>query len=223
MPSPLLPYIEISTAPSPVASVIWLHGLGADGHDFEPIVGELNLPDSLPVRFILPHAPSMPVTINNGYVMPAWYDITHPDLALGEDESGIRASQQQIEQLIQSEISRGIPAERILLAGFSQGGAIVLQTGLRYAKKLGGIIALSTYLPLKSSFPQEATNTSIPVFLAHGSSDNVIPLHASTNSRNLLENAGCPVEWHEYNMAHSVCPEEIRDISLWLQRVLSKA
>lgn len=224
MSSSLLPYIEITTGPSPIASVIWLHGLGADGHDFEPVVSELNLPASLPVRFILPHAPSMPVTINNGYIMPAWYDINHPDLLLGEDEAGIRASQHKTEKLIQQEISRGIPAERILLAGFSQGGAIVLQTGLRYEKKLGGIIALSTYLPLKSSFSQEVTaNRNIPIFMAHGSTDNVIPLHASTNSKKILEDTGCAVEWHEYAMAHSVCAEEIRDISLWLRRVLSTA
>jgi len=205
-----------------VASVIWLHGLGADGHDFESVVSELNLPASLPIRFILPHAPSMPVTLNNGYVMPAWYDINHPDLALGEDEAGIRASQQEIVKLIQQEISRGIPAERILLAGFSQGGAIVLQTGLRYEKKLGGIIALSTYLPLKSSFAQEVTtNRNIPIFMAHGSFDNVIPLHAGATSKKMLEDAGCAVEWHEYEMAHSVCADEIRDISLWLERVLN--
>ena len=154
--------------------------------------------------------------------MPAWYDITHPDLALGEDETGIRSSQREIEKLIQQEISRGIPAQRILLAGFSQGGAIALQTGLRYAKRLGGIIALSTYLPLKSSLGQEtAFSQNIPIFMAHGSFDDVIPLQSAANSRTLLEEAGYTVQWHEYAMPHSVCAEEIEDISLWLQHVLN--
>lgn len=221
MSNSCLPYIETSTGPAPIASIIWLHGLGADGHDFEFIVNALDLPATLPVRFIFPHAPSMPVTINNGYVMPAWYDITHPDLALGEDETGIRASQLEINKLIAQEMARGMPANRIILAGFSQGGAIVLQAGLRYEVPLGGIIALSTYLPLKSSLATEnIANKSLPVFMAHGAYDEVIPLHASTHSKDFIQGAGYTVDWHEYAMAHSVCPEEVQDISQWLQHTL---
>lgn len=218
----VLPHIEITTGTSPQASIIWLHGLGADGHDFEPIVGELALPDDLAVRFILPHAPSMPVTLNSGYVMPAWYDISHPDLAMGEDEAGIRHTQKAIERLIQRETERGIPSERIVLAGFSQGGAIALQTGLRHAEKLAGILALSTYLPLKSTFSNEASsaNQGMPIFMAHGTFDSVIPLAKAITSKNLLENNHYAVEWHEYAMAHTLCPEEISDINHWLNRVL---
>ena len=219
----MIPPLEIETGPQPRGSVIWLHGLGADGHDFAPIVPQLGIPPSVPVRFIFPHAPEMPVTINRGYVMPAWYDISHPDLAAGEDESGIRASQQSIVELIERERQRGIPAARIVLAGFSQGGAIALHTALRYADTLGGIIALSTYLPLKASLPAEAAaaNRSCAIFMAHGRMDNVIPLSRGVQSRDLLLDCGYALEWHEYAMAHSVCEEEIADIGAWLNRVLS--
>jgi len=219
----MIPPLEIETGPQPRGSVIWLHGLGADGHDFAPIVPQLGIPPSVPVRFIFPHAPEMPVTINRGYVMPAWYDISHPDLAAGEDESGIRASQQSIVELIERERQRGIPAARIVLAGFSQGGAIALHTALRYADTLGGIIALSTYLPLKASLPAEAAaaNRSCAIFMAHGRMDNVIPLSRGVQSRDFLLDCGYALEWHEYAMAHSVCEEEIADIGAWLNRVLS--
>ena len=222
MTTNLLPHIEVTTGTSPQASVIWLHGLGADGHDFEPIVNELNLPQSLQIRFIFPHAPRMPVTLNGGYVMPAWYDISLPDLATNEDEAGIRASQQKIGQFIKRETERGIPAERIVLAGFSQGGAVALHTGLRHEDRLGGIIGLSTYIPLRSVLPDEASaaNRHMPIFMAHGTFDDVIPAKAGMLSRDLLGNLGYPVEWHDYPMAHSVCPEEIEDIGKWLGRVL---
>ncbi len=222
MAAEVLPHLEITVGLSPSASIIWLHGLGADGHDFESIVGELSLPDDLSVRFILPHAPSMAVTINNGYIMPAWYDIAHPDLATNEDEAGIRHTQKAIEKLIQHETDRGIPSERIILAGFSQGGAIALQTGLRYSGRLAGILALSTYLPLQSTFTNEASHTNghLPIFMAHGSSDTVIPISKAMASKNLLLENHYNVEWHEYAMAHSLCQEEISDINDWLIRVL---
>jgi len=219
----MIPPLEMETGPHPRGAVIWLHGLGADGHDFAPIVPQLGILPSSPLRFVFPHAPSMPVTINGGYVMPAWYDVRHPDLAAEEDEAGIRASQQAIGALIEREEQRGIPASRIVLAGFSQGGAIALHTGLRHAEALAGIIALSTYLPLKASFPVEAAsaNRSCPVFMGHGRTDNVIPLSRGAQSRDLLLDCGYAPEWHEYAMAHSVCDEEIADIGAWLNRVLS--
>jgi phospholipase/carboxylesterase len=213
--------IEIETAPKPAAAVIWLHGLGADGHDFEPIVPELGLPASKPVRFIFPNAPQRPVTINNGMRMPAWYDI----LQLGggpEDETGIRESQAQIESLISREVKRGIPHNKIVLAGFSQGGAIVLQTALRQRERLAGLMALSTYLPLSKTLGKEraAVNNDLPVFMAHGRYDNVIPLQRAVQSRDALQALGYAVEWREYPMPHSVCPEEIADIAAFLQRIL---
>ncbi|TCV85337.1 alpha/beta hydrolase [Sulfurirhabdus autotrophica] len=222
MTTEVLPHLEITTGLSPSASIIWLHGLGADGHDFESIVGELSLPDDLSVRFILPHAPSMAVTINNGYVMPAWYDIFHPDLTTSEDEAGIRQTQKAIEKLIQRETDRGIFSERIILAGFSQGGAIALHTGLRYADRLAGILALSTYIPLQSTFANEAsrTNGHLPIFMAHGSADTVIPITKAVASKNLLLENHYNVEWHEYAMAHSLCQEEVSDINDWLISVL---
>jgi phospholipase/carboxylesterase len=221
----MLETLELETAPNPTAAVIWLHGLGADGNDFAPIVPELRLARSPAVRFIFPHAPMMPVTINNGYVMRAWYDVSFGDLegkTRQADEKGVRASQAAIEQLIAREIGRGIASEKIVIAGFSQGGAIALQTGLRYAKKLAGIMALSTYLPLAQTVAAEAAaaNRSIPVFFAHGSEDPVIPLAMATASRLALEANGYAVKSHDYPMPHSVSIEEIRDISLWLAQVL---
>ncbi|MBV8030197.1 MAG: dienelactone hydrolase family protein [Betaproteobacteria bacterium] len=213
--------IEIETGANPDAAVIWLHGLGADGHDFEPIVPELRLPAALRLRFVFPHAPIQPVTINGGMRMRAWYDI----LQLGggpEDEKGIRASQGLLGKLIEREKSRGIPASRIVLAGFSQGGAIVLQAALRYPERLAGVLALSTYLPLAAKLAEErhAANAALPIFMAHGSYDDIIPLARAERSRELLEAAGYRVQWHAYPMPHSVCAPEIADLSRFLQDIL---
>ncbi len=214
--------IEIATGPAPSASVIWMHGLGADGHDFEPIVPELGLPGILQVRFIFPNAPVRPVTLNMGMAMRAWYDII--EIGGGrEDGEGLRASQAAIEQLIAAEVARGIPASRIVLAGFSQGGAVAFQTGLRHPQRLAGIMALSTYLPLAGTVEDErsAANRDLPVFMAHGSVDPVISISRAQQSRKMLEALGYPLEWHEYPMPHSVCPQEITDISDWLVRTLT--
>lgn len=203
-------------------SVIWLHGLGADGHDFEPIVAELGDALTRDVRYVFPHAPRIPVTINAGMVMRAWYDIADTNLANGADESGVRASARMLEGLIEEQLAEGLPSSRILLAGFSQGGAIALHTGLRYGKPLAGILALSTYLPLQETLRDEMqeANRNIPIFLAHGSQDPVIPLALSEHSRQLLTSLGYQVQCHTYPMPHSVCPEEIRDIAIWLEKVL---
>ncbi len=202
-------------------SIIWLHGLGANGHDFEPIVPELQLPASAKIRFIFPHAPPQPVTINSGMIMPAWYDIVSPDLAQQEDETGIRQSQQHIDALIQRENSRGVVSENIIVAGFSQGGAIALQTSLRYPHRLGGVMALSSYLPLVQSFHLEVSeaNQQLPIFMAHGSHDPIVPLPLGEDSRHWLEQHGYQPEWKTYYMEHSVCPEEITDISRWLKQI----
>jgi len=202
--------------------VIWLHGLGADGHDFEPIVPELDLPDALAVRFVFPHAPMQPVTINGGAVMRAWYDVYALEGERREDADGVRASQAKVEELIACENARGVPATRLVLAGFSQGGAIALQTGLRHGERLAGIMALSTYLPVASTLAAEASaaNRTVPIFMAHGLDDPLIPIERAAMSRRRLEAAGYAVEWHEYPMAHAVCMEEIADVSAWLQRVL---
>jgi phospholipase/carboxylesterase len=213
--------IEVETGKNPGAAVIWLHGLGADGHDFEPVVPELQLPAKLPVRFIFPHAPQRPVTINMGMRMRAWYDI----LQLGggaEDEAGIREAQGLLEKLIAAQKQRGIPARRIVLAGFSQGGAIVLQTALRHPERLAGVMALSTYLPLQEKLEQErnAMNNDLPVFMAHGAYDNMIPMFRAAQSRDALKDLGYAVEWREYPMPHSVCPEELGDIAAFLLRIL---
>jgi phospholipase/carboxylesterase len=206
--------VEIETGPEPRAAVIWLHGLGADGHDFEPIVPELELEQA--VRFVFPHAPMRPVTINNGMRMRAWYDI----FQFGggpEDEAGIRASQKIVETLIGAE-----KGKKIVLAGFSQGGAIVLQAALRHAKALAGVLALSTYLPLAAKVQAEASsaNRAIPIFMAHGQYDEIIPLDRAEASRDALQRLGYAVEWHAYPMPHSVCAPEIADISRFLNRVL---
>ncbi|AKJ26713.1 alpha/beta hydrolase [Caldimonas brevitalea] len=214
--------IEIETAPHPTATVIVLHGLGADGQDFVPIAGELDLTSVGPVRFVLPHAPTRPVTINGGYVMRAWYDILGVDLARREDEAGLRASQAQIEALIAREEARGIPASRIVLAGFSQGCAMALLTGLRYGKRLGGLVGLSGYLPLAAQTAAERSdaNAEVPIFLAHGRVDGVVPFHRATASRDVLRELGYAVDWHEYHMEHTVCLEEIADLNRWLDGVL---
>src|SRR5215213_1626610 len=209
--------IEIETTPNPRASVIWMHGLGADGNDFVPVVNELGLASAPAIRFVFPHAPMQPVSINNGYVMRAWYDIKWGDLearAKQADERGVRASQAAIEALIDREIGRGIAPEAIVLAGFSQGGAIALQTGLRHSKKIGGVMALSTYLPLAENFAQERAdaNAKTSIFMAHGTQDGVVPYEMGLRSREILLQQGYDVEWHEYPMQHSVCLEEINDI-----------
>ena len=211
--------VEIETGSPPQAAVIWLHGLGADGHDFEPIVPELRLKKA--VRFVFPHAPVRPVTINQGMRMRAWYDI----LQFGggpEDDKGIRASQGLIDGLIASEVKRGIPEDKIVVAGFSQGGAIALQTALRYPKRLAGVMALSTYLPLAATLPAEraAPNAQTPIFMAHGSYDDIIPIKRAEDSRNFLEKLGYRIEWHGYPMPHSVCGEEVRDIAAFLSTLL---
>jgi phospholipase/carboxylesterase len=216
--------LEVESASAPDAAVIWLHGLGADGHDFGPLVPELRLPPQLRVRFVFPHAPVRPVTINMGMPMRAWYDI----LQMGggqEDEAGIRASQALVQALIEQEKGRGVDPRRIVLAGFSQGGAIVLHTGLRHAERLAGILALSTYLPLAGNLAAErsAANRDLPVFMAHGTHDPMIGILRARESRAALETLGYTVQWKEYAMAHSVCGEEIADIAAWLPRLLAPA
>jgi len=209
---------------APDACVIWLHGLGADGHDFEPIIPELRLDPGLNIRFVFPHAPMMPVTINQGFVMRAWYDIRTADIGNEPDEKGIRASTKLLSKLVDDTIEGGIEPDRLVLAGFSQGGVIALQAGLRYSKKLAGIIALSTYLPLEDSLDKEKTdaNADIPILLAHGSADPVIPIHLAHRSHKKLEQAGYGVEWHEYKgMPHSVSEQEIFHIAEWLEKVLT--
>jgi phospholipase/carboxylesterase len=223
--SEFLETIEIETAPHPSAAVIWLHGLGADGNDFAPIVPELDLGGLPPIRFVFPHAPMRPVSINNGHVMRAWYDVSFGDLegkSRKADETGVRESQAAIGQLIARENQRGVASRKIVIAGFSQGGAIALQCGLRNAERLAGIMALSTYLPLAETLPAEAAAASrdVPIFFAHGTQDPVIPLPMATTSRDKLSALGYAVEWHDYPMPHSVCAEEISDLSAWLQSVL---
>ena len=221
----LLEAIEIETAPKPAAAVIWLHGLGADGNDFAPIVPQLPLTGAPAIRFVFPHAPMMPVTINNGHVMRAWYDVSFGDLegnTRRADEKGVRASEAQVGALIEREISRGVAARNIVIAGFSQGGAIALQTGVRYPQRLAGIMALSTYLPLGDSLAAEAAaaNRDVPIYFAHGTNDQVIPLAMATTSRDKLIAAGYRVKWHAYPMQHSVCAEEVDAIGAWIMAVL---
>ena len=209
---------------APDAAVIWLHGLGADGHDFEPIVPELRLDPGLGIRFIFPHAPMMPVTINQGFVMRAWYDIRTADIGAEQDEKGIRASAELVEDIVAGQVEQGIPAERIVLAGFSQGGAIVLHAGLRHSQRLAGIIGLSTYLPLADSLDAERSgaNIDVPILVGHGSADPVVPIDLAHATTAQLEALDYRVEWHEYKgMPHSVCEQEIYHIAEWLETVLS--
>lgn len=214
----MIQHLELNTGANPKGSVIWMHGLGADCWDFVPVVKELGLPEDLPLRFIFPQAPSRPITLNNGHVMPGWYDIAMTQLERKPDEGGIRESQGLINELIAREISRGIAGDRIILAGFSQGGAIALQTALRHPRELGGILALSTYLTLQESLPAEKTaaNARMPIFMAHGTQDPVIPLALARGSRDKLQEQGYQVEWREYPMPHSVNMEEIEQIGAWL-------
>jgi phospholipase/carboxylesterase len=219
----LLENIEIETAPNPQVAVIWLHGLGADGNDFVPLVNELDLSGLPGIRFVFPHAKTMPVTINGGYVMRAWYDITGAELTRREDEGGLRSSQRDVEALIAREKARGIPASRIILAGFSQGCAMTLQTGMRHPEKLAGMLCLSGYLPLATSVGEERSAESLatPIFMAHGTHDNVVPFIRAQQSKDVLESLGYQVEWHQYTMQHTLCLEEVQDISKWLRKVIS--
>jgi phospholipase/carboxylesterase len=221
----LLDAVEINPVPAPRASIIWLHGLGADGHDFEPLIPHLDIVDPLGVRVVLPHAPRRRVTINGGMPMPAWYDIAAMDFSRGQDVAGIRASEAQLRALIARETGLGIPASRVLLAGFSQGGAIALHTGLRYPEPLAGILALSTYLPLAELLDTErsAANQAIPIMLAHGTQDPVVPLQLAQQSRERLQQAGYHVDWHTYSMPHAVYPEELVDVRRWLLQRLGPA
>ena len=218
----VLPHLELVTGAEPAGTVIWMHGLGADGWDFVPIVRELPLPEDLALRFIFPHAPVQPVTINNGMEMRAWYDIAMNDISRLPDEKGIRESQAAIERLIARERGRGVDASRIVLAGFSQGGAIALQVGLRHANRLAGIVALSTYLTLEDSLEAEASsaNRATPIFMGHGTEDPIVPLKLADFSRLALENRGYQVEWHKWPMPHAVCAEEVEAVSAFLGRVL---
>jgi phospholipase/carboxylesterase len=215
--------IEIETAAQPRAAVVVLHGLGADGNDFVPIAKELDLAAAGPVRFVFPHAPVMPVTINNGHRMRAWYDILGTDLVRREDEAGLRSSLVLVEAVIAREKSRGIPASRIVLAGFSQGCAMALLAGIRHAERLAGIVGMSGYLPLAATTAAERShaNALTPIFLAHGEYDNVVVPARGRDSRDALQALGYDVEWHEYPMAHSVCLEEIQDLNAWLLKVLA--
>lgn len=218
----LLECVEILTGPNPTHSVIWLHGLGADGNDFAPIVPELRLPKSISVRFVFPHAPVQPVTINGGMAMRAWYDILVPNLVRVEDEKGIRQSEKMVDALIQREIERGIPTENIVLAGFSQGCAMTLHTGLRASYKLAGLMALSGYLPLidMADNDRHTANMQTPIFMAHGTFDPVVVISRAEASHEKLSALGYAVQWHTYPMQHSVCPEEIQDMAAFLNKVL---
>lgn len=225
----LLETVENQTGPAGVparASVIWMHGLGADGHDFEPVVPQLRLPATLAVRFVFPHAPMQPVSINHGAVMRAWYDVTFDDLegrSRRADEAGVRRSIDHVRALIDREVTRGVPASRIVLAGFSQGGAIALAAAVRHPSRLAGVMALSTYLPLAEATATEASpdNAQLPVFFAHGTHDPVIPIAMARGSVERLDALGYPIEWHEYPMPHSVCLPEVEHLSDWLSRVLA--
>jgi phospholipase/carboxylesterase len=218
-----LPCVEIQTAPNPRHAVIWLHGLGADGNDFAPIVPELVDPAWPPLRFVFPHAPVRPITINGGMAMRAWYDISGQEIAQRQDEAGIRASIVLLEELIAREVERGIAPENVFLAGFSQGGAIVLAGGIRHAQRLGGIIALSTYLPMaeKTDAEASAANRTAPIFMAHGMLDPTISHALGEMSREYLKQRGYAIDWHAYPMAHQVCAEEIADLRRWMSARLT--
>lgn len=215
--------VEIETGPNPGASVLWLHGLGADGHDFEPIVPGLVTRGDPPIRFVFPHAPVRPVTLNAGYRMRAWYDIIGLDRQSKQDEAGIREADASIRALIQRENERGVPSCRIVLAGFSQGGAMALYSGTRLQEKLAGIMGLSCYMLMGSTFAAERSeaNRSTPVFLGHGTFDPVVAPQLGEETKGLLESSGYSVEWHAYPMPHSVSPDEVGDIARWLRRCLA--
>jgi phospholipase/carboxylesterase len=218
----MLETIEVETAAKPNAAVIWLHGLGADGHDFEPVVPEIVRRDERAWRFVFPNAPVRPVTINGGMPMRAWYDLRGLDRKAAEDAAGFRDTDVQIRQLLAREAERGIPSNRIVLAGFSQGGAVSLYTAPRFPEKLAGVMALSCYLPAENSFGTErgSANDATPIFMAHGQGDTVLPMSLGVQSRNFLKAQGYAVEWHDYPMPHAVCAAEIADIREFLLRVL---
>jgi phospholipase/carboxylesterase len=220
MTTRILDAVEINPAQQPQACLIWLHGLGADGHDFEPLIPELHLVNEMGVRVVLPHAPPRPVTINGGMVMRAWYDVLSTDFGNVEDGSGIRQSEQELLALIAREVANGIPAERIVLAGFSQGGAMALHTGVRYPQAFAGILALSCYLPLAESLAREHSEAgrAVPIMMAHGVADPLIPLALAEQSRDRLRQQGYTVDWHSYPMPHAVYPQEIRDLQDWLEK-----
>lgn len=224
MANTLLNTVEIEPKTAAKASIIWMHGLGANAHDFEPIVPYLNIPPEMGLRFVFPNAPQKPVTVNGGYVMPAWYDLRSMQIDQSEDTAGIRESANAISALIEREQERGIASECILLAGFSQGGAIALHTGLRYEQKLGGILALSCYLPLLDTLATERSemNQDIPIFMAHGQMDEIIPLILAKASADHLRQLDYAVEWHEYAMRHEVNIDEIQHIGAWLRRILAE-
>ena len=219
----VLPCVEHETGPHPTAAVIWLHGLGADGNDFVPIIGEMRLPAALPIRFVFPHAPVRPVTLNNGFRMRAWYDLSAGDITNRADVAGVRESQAHVEALIAREKARGIEARRIVIAGFSQGGVIALHTGVRHAERLAGIIALSTYVVLPEKLAEEASpaNRDVPIFMAHGTFDPMVRPEWGEAGRKALTAVGFSVEWHTYPMPHSVVWEEIEAVSAFLARVLA--
>ncbi len=213
--------VEVTTGDNPVGSVIWLHGLGADGHDFEPIVPELRLPADLPLRFVFPHAPARPVTINGGMVMRAWYDIKSMDVEGRADADGVRESTAILEALVTRETERGIAEDRIVIAGFSMGGAIAVNTALTTSRKLAGLMALSTYLPIPAELEQSSSYRDLPVFMGHGTFDPMVQYPWGKATAEHLAKAGFTIEWHEYPMMHAVCPEEIRDIREWLLKVFA--
>ncbi len=217
----LLPHIELETNQNPTASVIWLHGLGANGHDFEPIVKELNLPENSAVRFIFPHAPSIPVTINNGYVMPAWYDILDMTIDRKVDQVQLKKSADHVVAFINNEIQRGIPVERIVIAGFSQGGAVALEAALSFPLKLAGLMALSTYFATKDTIDWHESNRDIPVLVCHGDFDPVVPFTLGEVTNKLLSDKNYSVDFKRYPMEHAVCPQQIIDISNWLKNILA--
>ncbi len=219
--------VEVGGRAQPDGTVIWLHGLGADGHDFEPIVSELNLDNHADIRFVFPHAPVRPVTINGGIPMRAWYDVMSLDRTGPQDEAGIRDSAASLTQLIKRENDRGVDASRIVLAGFSQGGAIAMHTAMRFSHRLAGLMALSTWMPLESTISEEVVESSesqpreLPVLMAHGTFDPMLPLAAGQHARDIMQEAGFSVQWHEYPMAHAVCAEEISEIRKWLVNIYS--
>jgi len=217
----LLPHVEVETQPNPNASIIWLHGLGADGHDFEPIVDQLDLPTNAAIRFIFPHAPSLPVTINNGMVMPAWYDILEMSIERKVDQVQLKKSVDAIIDLIHHEIQRGISSERIIIAGFSQGGAVAFETALAFPQKLAGLLALSTYFATKDTITYHPANQKLPIVIHHGEYDPIVPFRLATDSSELLAANGYCVELKSYPMEHSVCRQQIADIRQWFINVLN--
>ena len=217
----MLSYVEVLTGEQPNASVIWLHGLGADGHDFEALVPELDLPKELAIRFIFPHAPKMPVTVNGGVIMPAWYDILDMSIERKVDAKQLQQSANAIIELVEQEIKKGIASERIILAGFSQGGAVVYQAALSFAKKLCGLLTLSTYLATADTLELHEMNKMIPMLIQHGTQDPVVPEALGQHAFSFFQNKGYDCQYKRYSMQHSVCAEQVKDISLWLRQRLS--